>query len=118
MSERTAGILLHPTSLPGRFGVGDFGPEADRFLDWLVEAGQTWWQILPLGPPEAHDSPYNCLSAFAGNPLLISPELLVEDALLEPAELDGPPAGPPGRVDFAAVAAWKEPLLRRSWERF
>ncbi len=118
MPERAAGILLHPTSLPGRFGVGDLGPAADRFLDWLVQAGQAWWQILPLGPPEVHDSPYNCLSAFAGNPLLISPERLLEDGLLDSSDIDDLAVASPGCVDFAAVAAWKEPLLRRSWERF
>ena len=118
MRERASGILLHPTSLPGRFGIGDLGSAAENFLDWLDAAGQSWWQILPLGPPEACDSPYNCLSAFAGNPLLISPELLVADALLESSELEDAPHGPSGKVDFAAVTAWKEPLLRRAWERF
>ena len=118
MSRRAAGILLHPTSLPGRFGIGDLGPTAERFLDWLREAAQCWWQVLPLGPPETHASPYTCLSAFAGNPLLISPERLGDDSLLDAADLEDATAGPPKRVDFAAVAAWKEKLLRRSWERF
>ncbi len=78
MATRAAGILLHPTSLPGRYGAGDLGPEVDRFLDWARDAGQSWWQVLPLGPPGGHGAPYSCLSAFAGNPLLISPELLLE----------------------------------------
>ncbi len=116
--RRAAGVLLHPTSLPGRFGIGDLGDAVGHFLDWAQTAGQTLWQILPLGPPEAGNSPYNCLSAFAGNPLLISPERLREEDLLDADELDdaAPPA--PGRVDYGAVGPWKERLLRRSWERF
>ena len=118
MTTRAAGILLHPTSLPGRFGVGDLGPEVDRFLDWARDAGQSWWQVLPLGPPGGHDVPYSCLSAFAGNPLLISPELLFERGLLDRSDLDDAPSFPAERVDFAAVKPWKAGLLRRSWERF
>ena len=78
---RSSGILLHPTSLPGPFGVGDLGPEAEKFLDWAAAAGQTLWQILPIGPTGG-GSPYTSLSAFAGNPLWISPERLVEDGYL------------------------------------
>ena len=74
---RSSGILLHPTSLPGPFGIGDLGPEAYRWVDFLAESGQGLWQILPLGPTGYGDSPYQCFSAFAGNPLLISPEKLV-----------------------------------------
>ena len=118
MSERTAGVLLHPTSLPGRFGVGDLGPEAERFLGWARDAGQSWWQVLPLGPPERGNSPYTALSAFAGNPLLISPELLIGDGLVDAGDVDPAPAFPPGAVDFEVVVPWKERLLRRSWERF
>ncbi|HEY89489.1 MAG TPA: 4-alpha-glucanotransferase, partial [Thermoflexia bacterium] len=73
---RSAGILLHPTSLPGRFGIGDLGETAYRFVDFLVESGQALWQILPLGPTGYGDSPYQCFSAFAGNPLLIDLEAL------------------------------------------
>ncbi len=114
---RAAGILLHPTSLPGRFGVGDIGPGAERFLDWAAAAGQALWQVLPLGPTGAGNSPYTSASVFAGNPLLISPERLVEEDLLEPAALEhAPPAS--GRVDFGHVRPWKERLLRESWERF
>jgi len=79
MADRAAGILLHPTSLPGRFGIGDIGPMAERFLDWLQSAGQSVWQVLPLGPTGHGSSPYGALSSFAGNPLLISPEKLVEE---------------------------------------
>ena len=78
MSPRGAGILAHPTVLPGPFGIGDFGPQTLRFLDWIAEAGQSTWQVLPLGPTERYHSPYSPLSCFAGNPLLISPELLLQ----------------------------------------
>jgi 4-alpha-glucanotransferase len=89
---RCSGILLHPTSLPGRYGIGDLGHEASRFVDFLVAAQQSLWQILPLGPTGYGDSPYQCLSAFAGNPLLISPDLLVTDGLLTPAEVRDVPS--------------------------
>ena len=74
-------MLLHPTSLPGPFGIGDLGPAAYAWVDTLVRAGQKWWQVLPLGPTGYGDSPYQCFSAFAGNPYLISPESLVQDGL-------------------------------------
>src|ERR1700722_4668954 len=86
---RAAGILLHPTSLPGPYGIGDLGPAAYTWVDGLVRARQTWWQILPLGPTGYGDSPYQCFSAFAGNPNLISPDLLVRDGLANPADLAG-----------------------------
>src|SRR5690348_14317464 len=85
---RSSGILLHPTSLPSRYGIGDFGPAARAFVDWLAEAKQRLWQVLPLGPTGYGDSPYQCFSAFAGNPLLLSPDLLVEDGLLAAGSLD------------------------------
>jgi len=113
---RAAGILLHPTSLPGRFAVGDLGPGADAFLDWAAAAGQTLWQVLPLGPVGAGHSPYTSASAFAGNPLLISPERLVEEDLLAPDALENAP-GAGERVEFGASTEWKEGLLRASWER-
>src|ERR1044071_5746092 len=76
--KRSSGILLHPTSLPGRFGVGDLGGEAYRFVDWLAAAGQAYWQIMPLGPTGYGDSPYSAFSALAGNTVLVSPEKLFE----------------------------------------
>ena len=79
---RAAGILLHPTSFPGRYGIGDFGQEAYRFVQFLADAKQSYWQILPLGPTGYGDSPYQCFSAFAGNPLMISPDKMVEDGFL------------------------------------
>src|SRR5262249_58422365 len=75
---RSSGVLLHPTSLPGRFGIGDLGPAALEFVDLLAEAGQRWWQILPLGPTGYGNSPYQSYSSFAGNPLLVSPDKLAE----------------------------------------
>src|SRR3990170_3192019 len=85
--ERSAGILLHPTSLPGKFGIGDIGKEAFNFVDFLDHSGQKCWQVFPLGPTGYGDSPYQCFSAFAGNPLIISPEKLQDDGFLTQAEL-------------------------------
>ena len=118
MGRRVAGLLLHPTSLPGRFGIGDLGPGTDAFLDWLAEAGQGLWQVLPLGPSAFGNSPYGCLSAFAGNPLLISPERLVADGLLSEADLSDAPAASPDEVDFGAVIPWKRGRLHAAWRRF
>jgi 4-alpha-glucanotransferase len=111
---RQGGILLHPTSLPGRFGIGDLGPEARAFLDFLAGARQQIWQVLPLGHTGYGDSPYQCFSAFAGNPLLVSPDDLVAQGLLTEADL-GQPSFPDGDVDFGAVHAYKAPLLRKAW---
>ena len=85
--NRTSGVLLHPTSLPGRYGIGEFSDEAYRFVDWLVSAGQTLWQVMPLGPTGYGDSPYQCFSAFAGNPLLIGLEALARDGALTAEDL-------------------------------
>ncbi len=116
--ERASGILLHPTSLPGRYGIGDIGPEAMRWVDFLAEAGCKIWQILPLGPTGYGDSPYQCFSAFAGNPYLISPDQLLEEGLLSPADLGELPQFPADRVDFGAVIPWKLRLLDRAYSRF
>ena len=113
---RTSGVLLHPTSLEGRFGIGDLGDAAYRFLDFLEAAGQQIWQILPLGPTGYGDSPYQSFSAFAGNPLLVSPELLVKDALLSEGDLAGVPDFPADRVDFGRVIEYKQSLLTRAHE--
>src|SRR5256885_16919809 len=85
--ERSSGILLHVTSLPGPHGIGDLGPAAYRWIDQLAVARQSWWQMLPLGPTGYADSPYQCFSAFAGNPNLISLERLAEDGLQQPGDL-------------------------------
>ncbi len=118
MFPRSSGVLLHPTSLPGRFGVGDLGPEAFAFIDWLAAAGQRVWQVLPLGPTGYGDSPYQLFSAFAGNPLLISLEALLEEGLLDALDLASPPPFPEETVDYGAAIAWKMPLLARAWSNF
>src|SRR5215813_4966487 len=87
--KRRSGVLLHPTSLPGPYGIGDLGPEAYKFADFLVAAGQSLWQVLPLGPTGYGDSPYACYSAFAGNTLLISPQRLFEEGWLDQDDLSG-----------------------------
>src|SRR5581483_2636797 len=86
---RSSGVLLHVTSLPSPFGIGDLGPGAFTWIDQLASAGQGWWQVLPLGPTGYGNSPYQALSTFAGNTVLISPERLVEDGLLTPSEVQG-----------------------------
>lgn len=116
--RRRAGILLHPTSLPGPFGIGDLGPAVDEFLDWAVSAGQSVWQVLPLTPPGMHGTPYSGLSAFAGNPALISLELLRDEELLRDDELILAPGQPANAAAFGAVEAWKDRLLRMAWDRF
>jgi 4-alpha-glucanotransferase len=116
--SRTAGVLLHPTSLPGPYGIGDLGPECLRFLDFLAEARQGVWQVLPLGPTGYGDSPYQCFSAFAGNPLLVSLDALVEDGLLSASDLRSHPEFETTRVDFGAVIDWKRPLLDRAFRAF
>ncbi len=115
---RRSGILLHPTSLPSRFGIGDLGPGAYRFVDWLHEAKQRLWQVLPLGPTGYGDSPYQSFSAFAGNPYLISPERLVDEGLLDEASFADVPDFPTERVDYGAVTEWKMALLRRAFGNF
>lgn len=115
---RAAGILLHPTSLPGRFGMGDMGLEAYRFVDLIAETGLGLWQLMPLGPTGFGDSPYACFSAFAGNPLLISPERLREEGLLSESDLEHSPGFPEDRVDFGPVIQFRKELLRRAWCNF
>ena len=115
---RTSGILLHPTSLPSLFGIGDFGQEAFRFADQLKASGQGLWQMLPLGPPGSGDSPYQAFSAFAGNPLLISPELLVREGYLTDDDLAGTPRFCSKCVEYKAVREWKMPLLTKAYRGF
>ena len=116
--ERSAGILLHPTSLPGKFGIGDLGPSAYHFVEFLKAAGQTLWQVFPLGPTGYGDSPYQCFSAFAGNPLLISPEFLHRDGLLSDADLAHPHKYNAHKIDFGAVIEHKTKLLRKAFNHF
>ena len=115
--QRSAGILLHPTSLPGPYGIGDLGSSAYVWIDMLVTARQRWWQILPLGPTGYGDSPYQCFSAFAGNPYLVNPDFLVRDGLLPASDLQGVHF-PAERVDFGPVIQFKLQLLTRAWENF
>jgi 4-alpha-glucanotransferase len=114
---RASGVLLHPTSLPGRFGIGDLGDGALEFIDWLAEARQRIWQVLPLGPTGYGDSPYQCFSALAGNPLLISVERLTEQGLLTPLEAGGRDV-PEGEVDYPAVIAHRRAIWPRVLDRF
>lgn len=115
--NRSSGILLHPTSLPGPFGIGDLGPQAYHWIDFLAEAGCSWWQVLPLGPTGYGDSPYQSFSAFAGNPNLISPRLLLTQKLLAEEDLGNIPRFPAQRIDYGSVIEWKTTILNRSYER-
>jgi 4-alpha-glucanotransferase len=115
---RASGILLHPTSLPGGYGIGDLGPSAYAFVDTLAKAKQRYWQILPLGPTGFGDSPYGSFSAFAGNTFLISPENLLEDGLLGAETLGAVPHFAADKVDFGAVYEWKSEILGKAAERF
>jgi 4-alpha-glucanotransferase len=116
--SRASGVLLHPTSLPDRFGIGDLGDKAYAFADWLVAAGQSYWQILPLGPTGYGDSPYQCFSSRAGNPLLIDLDALAADGLLTPGELGQAPELAAERVDFGRVIDFKWEMLHRAVNRF
>jgi len=116
--ERKSGVLLHPTSLPGPDGIGDLGPECYRWIDFLAESGCSLWQILPLGPTGYGDSPYQCFSAFAGNPYLVSPALLMGQNLLKREDFLDRPEFPSEHVDFGPAIAWKLTLLDRAYERF
>jgi 4-alpha-glucanotransferase len=115
---RVSGILLHPTSFPSRFGVGDLGARARRFIDFMAETGQQVWQVLPLGPTGFGNSPYMCYSAMAGNPLLISLETLRDEGFLNDGDFAGLPEFPTMRVDYDWVAEHKLPLLKRACENF
>jgi 4-alpha-glucanotransferase len=120
MTRRRSGILLHLTSIPSRYGVGDLGDGAYRFADFLAEAGQSLWQILPLTPTSllSGNSPYTSSSAFAGNPLLISPDRLVQEGFLTPADLEDLPSFADSKVDYEAAARAKQGLLRTAFARF
>lgn len=117
-SARASGVLLHPTSLPGPFGSGELGEHAFRWLDWLAEAGQRWWQVLPLGPTGYGDSPYQSFSSFAGNPNLISLARLKEEGWLTAEELAGSPDGDPLRIDFGPLIEFRAARLASAAERW
>jgi 4-alpha-glucanotransferase len=114
---RSSGLLLHPTSLPGPYGIGDLGPEAFRWVDTLAAAKQSWWQILPLGPTGAGNSPYQAYSAFAGNIALLSPELLVRDGLINSSLLKDVHF-PADRIEFEHVLPFKQYLVRQAFDQF
>lgn len=118
LSIRSSGILLHPTSLPGPHGCGDFGQSAYRFVDWLASAGQSCWQMLPLGEVGPGNSPYMCDSAFAGSLLLIDPNELVEQGWLKADELPLAPDVSNNRVDYDAVRLSRMTLLHLAENRF
>jgi 4-alpha-glucanotransferase len=117
-TRRAAGVLLHPTSLPGSYGVGELGDHVIAFLDWAQSAGMRIWQVLPLNPPGYGASPYGCLSSFAGNPLLISTQRLLQDELLTVDEVADVPRFSDEHVEFDRVTDYKSALLRMSWRRF
>jgi 4-alpha-glucanotransferase len=117
-TTRTVGVLLHPTSLPGRFGIGDLGDELLAFLDWAKSAGIRMWQVLPLNAPGYGNSPYGCLSSYAGNPMLISPQRLVENGLLPDDALHDVPPFAEDYVEFDRVHRFKSALLRQSFAYF
>ena len=116
--NRSCGVLLHPTSLPSKFGIGDLGPNAYRFVDFLSESNQKLWQILPLNYPGYGNSPYNPISAFAGNPYLISPEKLVEKGLLKADDVNGSQGFDDHKVVFYKIIEHKARLLAKAFEYF
>lgn len=117
-TPRSSGILLHPTSLPGKHGIGSFGKDAFRFIDFLAEAGQKLWQILPLGPTGYGDSPYQCFSSVAGNPLLINLDLLVEQGFLSKKDLKSNPNLLDSEVDYEFVIHYKFDKLKTAYANF
>ena len=116
--SRSSGIILHPTSLPGPYGIGELGTQARAFVDWLSAAGQHYWQVMPLGPTGYGDSPYQAFSAFAGNPYLVCLDTLREDGLLQDADFDVVPDFSPDRVDFGLQYIWRNQMLSRAFSHF
>src|SRR6476619_7072177 len=113
--NRSGGILLHPTSLPGPYGIGDLGPQAYYFVDWLASTGCKLWQVLPLGPTGYGDSPYQCFSAFAGNPYLISFDALLGEGLLAQDDFAEMPNFDDSLVDYGQLIPWKLELLQKAF---
>src|ERR1700704_4195541 len=114
---RASGLLLHVTSLPSPYGIGDVGPAALSWIDRLAQAGQSWWQALPLGPTGYGNSPYQSLSSFAGNGLLVSPDWLIEDELLQTSDFQIR-SFPQNEIDYKAVISFKHQLLEIAWANF
>ena len=116
---RSCGVLMHITSLPSPYGIGTFGEQAERFIDWLIQAGQEYWQVLPIGPTGYGDSPYQSFSTFAGNPLLIDLDELVRDGLLTQTICSEADYGAdPTFVDYDKVARSKMALLKLAFSKF
>jgi 4-alpha-glucanotransferase len=118
MNQRASGILLHLTSLSNPYPIGDLGPAATAFADFMVDSGQRWWQMLPIGPAGEDNSPYQSLSAFAGNPLLISPDRLVEQGILGRRDIERPISGCEEKVNYPAATRLKLCWLKRAFEHF
>ena len=120
LDTRSSGVLCHISSLPSPFGIGDFGPEAYHFVDFLAKSGQRWWQVLPINPTDSAlaNSPYSSFSAFAGNPLFISPELLVKEGFLDKKDILGQMMIPGDKVDYEAAAAVRETLINKAYARY
>src|SRR5665213_373960 len=118
MNSRSSGILLHPTSLSNPYPIGDLGPSATAFVDFLVLSGQSWWQMLPIGPTGIGNSPYQSSSAFAGNPFLLSPDLLMGHGFLNREDIESPVSGAPGKVDYYTAEQLKLKWLKKDFERF
>ena len=116
--KRSSGVILHPTCLPGPFGIGDFGPGAIHWLDFLAKAEIGLWEILPLGPTGYGNSPYQCFSAFAGNTCLISPILLIEDGLISLKDIENHPYFSNKKVDFNRVTRWKDKILLLAYNNY
>src|SRR6266576_1802614 len=114
---RASGVLLHVASLPSPYGIGDVGATALAWIDRLHEAGQSWWQALPVGPIGYGDSPYQSLSSFAGNGLLVSPDWLIEDELLRASDCQAR-TFPQYKIDYSAVIPFKHRLLEKAWTNF
>jgi 4-alpha-glucanotransferase len=118
LMDRASGLLVHPTSFPGNYGIGDLGAGAYAFIDFMHEAKQRLWQILPLGPTGYGDSPYQSFSTFAGNHYLISPDLLLEEGYLTPQDLEDVPQFNDEAVDYGPVIEYKMGLLKKAFARF
>src|ERR1017187_5167611 len=120
MYKRQSGILLHITSLPSKYGIGDLGSFAYAFVDFAASCGQKYWQILPINPTDGinGNSPYSCCSAFAGNPLLISPEMMVIEGYLKVSDVNIPVLLDEGKVDYSKVGVFKERIFTAAYRRF
>ncbi|MGN0700696.1 MAG: 4-alpha-glucanotransferase, partial [Oscillospiraceae bacterium] len=119
MNNRKCGVLMHITALPSPYGIGTFGKEAEKFADWLKDAGQSYWQVLPIGPTGYGDSPYQPFSSFAGNPLLIDLDQLVEDGYITKESCQNADFGAdPSYVDYDKVAKTRDALLREAFASF